>query len=220
MMTPPTHLAFAGFDTLSELSERLLQWVSPERACVSEVMRLLVLKSGDRLLDIGCGSGDLLALAAALEPGAILFGVDPDEDALELASHKIPGTIHPAELHQALAERLPFEDESFDIACATRLLVGLDARGRAQALREAWRVLRPGGRLVVADWVEEPRGLEAIVTYPWRLVREQLFASPGSTPTVADAIGIARFHPAEPRSEFRTVGGLMEVLEAFKPLQT
>src|SRR5204862_1095828 len=102
-MTPPTELALAGLDTLSDFSERVVQWASPERAYIAELLRLMSLKSGDRLLDVGCGSGDLLAMAASREAGAILVGIDPDEDALELASHKIPGTIHAAELHQGVA---------------------------------------------------------------------------------------------------------------------
>ena len=218
-MTPPTELALAGLDTLSDLSERLVQWASPERTYISELLRFMSLKSGDRLLDVGCGSGDLLAAAASREAGAVLVGIDPDEDALELASHKISGTIHAAELHQGVAERLPFEDDCFDLVTATRLLGFLDARTRAAALRECWRVLRPGGRLLVADWAEEPNGIEALVTWPWRLVRDTFLAGSGGTPTVADAISIARFHPAEPRGRFRTVVGVVELLEAFKPLQ-
>ena len=219
-ITPPTDLAFAGLDTLSELSGRLVKWASPERAYVGELVGLFALKSGDRLLDVGCGSGDLLAAAASREAGAILVGIDPDEDALELASHKIAGTIHAAELHQGVAEELPFDDESFDIVAATRVLVALDPRTRARALKECWRVLRPGGRLLVADWEEEAKGLEAIVTYPWRLIRDTFFASAEGAPTVAEAISIARFHPPEPRSRFRTAVGIIEILEAFKPLQT
>jgi len=219
-MTPPTDLALAGLDTLSDLSERVIQWASPERAYVTELVRLFALKSGDRLLDVGCGSGDLLAMAASREAGAVLVGIDPDEDALELASHKILGTIRAAELHQGLAQQLPFDDECFDIVSATRLLGGLDPRARAQVLRECWRVLRPGGRLLVADWVEEPQGIEALISYPWRLVRDIFFADAGGAPTVAEAITIARFHPPEPRTRFRTVVGMIEILEAFKPLQT
>ncbi len=218
-MMPPTAIALAGLDTLADLSERFVQWASPERAYVTEILRLISLKSGDRLLDIGCGSGDLLAMAAVQEPGAILVGLDPNEDALELASHKIPGTIHAAELYQGVAETLPFEDESFDIVCATRLFARLDARTRASALRECWRVLRPGGRLLVADWAQEPSGLEALVTYPWRLLRDT-FLSDSGTPTISEAIAIARFHPAEPRWRFRTAVGVLEMLEAFKPLQS
>lgn len=220
-MTPPTELAFAGLDTLSDLAERVVQWASPERAYTTEIVRLLSLKSGDRLLDIGCGTGDLLSMAAAREAGSILVGIDPDEDALELASHKISGTIHPAELHQGVAEQLPFDDESFDIVVATRLLVGLEPRSRAETLRESWRVLRPGGRLVVADWAEQPEGIEALVSWPWRLVRDTFFENEAAgVPTVAEAIAIARFHPPEPRGTFRTVVGRIEILEAFKPLQT
>jgi SAM-dependent methyltransferase len=219
-ITPPIELAFAGLDTLSDLSGRFVKWASPERAYVAELVGLFALKSGDRLLDVGCGSGDLLAAAAAREAGAVLVGIDPDEDALELASHKITGTIHAAELHQGVAEELPFDDESFDLVAATRVLVPMDPRARAQALRECWRVLRPGGRLLVADWEEEAKGLEAILTYPWRLVRDTLFAAGEGAPTVAEAISIARFHPAEPRSRFRTAVGIIEILEAFKPLQT
>jgi SAM-dependent methyltransferase len=219
-MNAPTELALAGLDTLSDLSERLVQWASPERAYISELMRLFPLNSGDRLLDVGCGSGDLLAMAASREPGAVLVGLDPDEDSLELASHKIPGTIHAAELHQGVAETLPFEDDEFDIVTATRLLGGLDRRTRAEVLRECWRVLRPGGRLLVADWQEEPDGLEALLSYPWRVVRDTLFPGSSGTPTVAEAIAIARFHPAEPRGRIRTVAGVIEILEAFKPLQS
>lgn len=218
-MNPPTEYALAGLDTLSDLSERLVQWASPERAYIAELLRLVMLKSGDRLLDVGCGSGDLLAMAAAHEPGAIFVGLDPDEDALELASHKIPGTIHAAELYQGVVEKLPFDDESFDIVTATRLLVKLDARTRAEALRECWRVLRPGGRLLVADWLQEPNGIGALITYPWRLIRDRFFSGSDNTPTVAEAIAIARFHPAESRWRFRTAVGVLEVLEAFKPLQ-
>lgn len=218
-MTSPAHMAFAALDTIGDLSERVVLWASPERVFLGELLRCLALKSGDRVLDVGCGSGELLALAATLEPGAFLVGIDPDEDALEMASHKISGTLHAAELHQGVAEQLPFEDECFDVVCATRLLGGLHAKARAEALAECWRVLRPGGRLLVADWVEEPRGLEALVTWPWRLLRDSLFSGGGGTPTIAEAIAIARFHPAEPRGTFRTVVGQLELLEAFKPLQ-
>lgn len=219
-MTPPTELALAGLDTLSNLSERIIQWASPERAYIGEVVRLLALKSGDRLLDVGCGSGDLLAAAAVREAGAVLVGIDSDEDALELASHKISGSLRAPELHQGTAENLPFEDDSFDLLTMTRVLGGLDAGPRAQALAEGWRVLRPGGRLLIADWLEEPDGIEALVTYPWRRLLEVLTSESGRTPTVAEAISIARFHPAEPRARFRTVVGVVEILEAFKPLQS
>jgi len=218
-MPQPHDIALAGIDAISDLSGRLLRWASPERAYVREVLNLLVLKSGDRLLDVGCGSGELLAAAAAREPGAVLCGIDPDEDALELASHKIFGTLRPVELHQGFGEDLPFDDECFDIVTATRLLRWVDAKSRAAILAECSRVMRPGGRLLVADWAEETDGIEALVTWPWRFLSTTLLGG-DETPAVALSIERAGFHPPEPRSRFQTIVGSMDLLEAFKPLHS
>ena len=152
----PAALALAGLDRLGELAGSLLQWISPEWACMADLLRLSGIKSGDRLLDAGCGTGDLLAMAAGLEAGAMLVGLDPDEDSLELASHKIPSTLHPVELHQGVAEAMPFEDGAFDLVTATNLFGGLEPRTRARALDECFRVLRPGGRLLLT-----------VPAYPW-----------------------------------------------------
>jgi len=59
-----------------------------------------------------------------------------------------------------------------------------------------------------------------LISYPWRLLRDTFFADTSGAPTIAEAITIARFHPPEPRTRFRTVVGMIELLEAFKPLQT
>ena len=101
---------------------------------------------------------------------------------------------------------------------ATRLLSGLEARTRREVLGECLRVLRPGGRLIVADWAEQPDGIEALVTLPWRLLRRAMQVA-GGIPTIPEAIEIAGFHPADLRSRFHTIVGVVDVLEAFKPLQ-
>ncbi len=175
--------------------------------------------SGLRLLDAGCGTGDLLAMAAGLEAGALLLGLDPDEDSLELASHKIPSTLHPVELHQGVAEAMPFEDGSFDLVTATNLFGGLEPRTRARALDECFRVLRPGGRLLVADKADQPDGLEGLLLAPWVLVRDAIFPGASAVPTLAEAIAIAGFEAPASRGRVRTLVGTSEILEAFKPLQ-
>jgi len=168
-MMQPTQLAFAGLDHLSDLSSVLLKWASPERSYLSAILNTAGLKSADRLLDVGCGSGDLLAAAAILEPGALLYGIDPDEDALELASHKIFGTLQSVELHQGVAENLPLESDLFDIVTSTLLLDTLSLGQRREMLAECFRVLTPGGRLLIADWTGNNEGLRALLAYPSRL---------------------------------------------------
>ncbi len=214
----PTQLAFAGLDQLSDLSSVLLNWASPERSFLSTILKTADLESADRLLDVGCGSGDLLAAAAIMEPGALLYGVDPDEDALELASRKIFGTLQSVELHQAVAESLPFEADLFDVVTATLLLGGLTLGKRREMLAECFRVLAPGGRLLIADWSGNSEGVRALLAYPNRFVRWLLF-SEAFPPTLEETIVRVGFHPSETRATFWTVLGTIVLTEAFKPLQ-
>jgi len=99
---------------------------------------------GQRVLDVGCGTGRL-ALALA-ERGARVWGVDPSEEMLGQARSNAAGK---AAFKEARAEALPFKDGWFDRA-VLRLVVHLV--DRPQAFREIARVLSPGGRIVIATF--------------------------------------------------------------------
>lgn len=106
--------------------------------------------SGERVLEIGCGSGcDLLQFA---KYGAIATGVDIGERHLELARERVGGL---ADVQRASACKLPFADHSFDYVYSHGVLHHIDRP--ELAVRELLRVLRPGGRFnvhVYALWSE------------------------------------------------------------------
>ncbi|MEU8870888.1 methyltransferase domain-containing protein [Streptomyces javensis] len=112
----------------------------------------LELRDGLAVLDAGCGPGaDLAALAEAVAPGGTVIGVDRDQEMLDAAAPRIaarPGV----ELRRADVHALPLDDASLDRARTDRVLQWVD--DPARALAEFHRVLRPGGRLVMAepDW--------------------------------------------------------------------
>ena len=117
------------------------------RATVAAVVR-----PGDRVLDACCGTGDLAV--AALQAGATVTGLDFSERMLERARRK-SGEI---EWVQGDAEKLPFEDASFDAAT-----VGFGVRNLAdleRGLAELRRVLRPDGRVAILE-ITKPSGLLA-----------------------------------------------------------
>jgi SAM-dependent methyltransferase len=104
---------------------------------------------GTRLLDIGCGSGLLMSLAAAR--GATLAGVDVSPGLLEVAAARLPG----ADLWLADMQRLPFADAAFDAVTAVNAIQF--AADPLTALTEAARVCRPGGLIGVAAFSDPDR---------------------------------------------------------------
>ena len=115
-----------------------------------EAVRMMAegLPESPKLLDIGCGTGDMLLLQAEACPSAQITGLDFSPNMLEVARERV-GNNPQVELVQGNALALPFEDDSFD--GATFAFALRNTADYAQALSEALRVLRPGGALVVID---------------------------------------------------------------------
>ena len=99
---------------------------------------------GTRLLDVGCGSGELCALAA--ERGAAVAGIDAAEGMIAVARRRVPA----GDLRVGAFETLPWPDASFDVVTAVNALQFAD--DFMVALLEAARVARPGGFVGVCNW--------------------------------------------------------------------
>jgi SAM-dependent methyltransferase len=97
------------------------------------------------LLDVGCNVGAWLMDCARRYPTSRLAGVEINEAALQIARQAVPA----AELHHGSVEKLPFVDESFDHVTCIEVLEHVPADLRPVAFREIWRVLKPGGRLIL-----------------------------------------------------------------------
>jgi SAM-dependent methyltransferase len=105
------------------------------------------IRPGDRVLDVACGTGVLSRVVAeAVGPGGSVTGLDLDPGMLTMAARAAPSISW----HRGVAENLPFHDATFDAVVSQFGLMFFQDRSRA--LREMWRVLRPGGRMAVAVW--------------------------------------------------------------------
>jgi len=121
---------------------------------VDHVIARAQLAAGDRVLDLGTGTGAVAARAAQLVgPNGLVVGVDISADMLRAARQRAAAQgLTKISFREGHAEALPAENESFDVVLASlSLMYVID---RATAARELARVLRPRGRLVAAVWAE------------------------------------------------------------------
>jgi ubiquinone/menaquinone biosynthesis C-methylase UbiE len=108
------------------------------------------LADGLRVVEIGCGTGNVTVRAKRAAPGADVVGTDPDPLALARAQRKARG-LSGIRFERAYAQELPFADGEFDRALSSMMLHHLDEDVKKGALAELHRVLRPGGRLHIVD---------------------------------------------------------------------
>jgi ubiquinone/menaquinone biosynthesis C-methylase UbiE len=106
------------------------------------------------VLDIGCGTGTLAILAKRVVEGSgVVHGIDASPEMIARARRKAKRSGMDVVFEMAQAQSLPFPDARFDVVLSTVMLHHLPRAARAQAVRDARRVLKPGGRLLAVDFV-------------------------------------------------------------------
>ena len=112
-------------------------------------LQLLELQPRDHVLDVGCGHGRTLTQAARLVPEGFVAGVDVSERMVRMATRRNAQLVTGGRVEVRLAHgcRIPYPDQCFDRVCAVHVLYFWSAP--EGELREMYRVVKPGGRLVL-----------------------------------------------------------------------
>jgi ubiquinone/menaquinone biosynthesis C-methylase UbiE len=114
---------------------------------------LAQLQPGEQVLDVGCGTGALaIEVARRVGRAGRVTGIDPGTQQIASARSKAARRHMPIDFQIGLIEQLPFPDQSFDVVFSTLMIHHLPANLKRQGLAEIARVLKPGGRLVIADF--------------------------------------------------------------------
>lgn len=140
------------YDRLTPLFDPVVRGFMRERRFRERLLEQARIEPGQRVLDVGCGTGTLAVWAKRLVPGAEVVGLDGDEAVLARGRRKAAEAGVEVKLDRGLSYDLPYEDESFGRVLSSLFFHHLKPDAKHTTVREIVRVLEPGGELHVADF--------------------------------------------------------------------
>lgn len=112
-----------------------------------------LINPGDSVLDVGCGTGEVTLLAKTRAKDGKVYGIDPAPEMIDVARKKAARKKLDIDFRVGVIESLPFPDSSLDVVTSSLMMHHLPEDLKVRGLAETYRVLKPGGRLLIADFM-------------------------------------------------------------------
>lgn len=161
------YLPALRFRALTPLFDMVVRVTMRERTLKEGLIEQAELREGQRVLDLGAGTGTL-AIMARRRAACEVVGIDADPGILEIARRKADAAGIEVRFDEGTATGLPYEDASFDRVISTLFFHHLTSADKRKTLREVVRILRPGGELHLADYSLPADPLQAALSWPVR----------------------------------------------------
>jgi Methylase involved in ubiquinone/menaquinone biosynthesis len=112
-----------------------------------------LIQPGDSVLDVGCGTGEVILLAKTRAKAGKAYGIDPAPEMIAVARKKAARKKLDIDFRVGVIESLPFPDSSIEVVTSSLMMHHLPEDLKVRGLAEIYRVLKPGGRLLIADFM-------------------------------------------------------------------
>jgi ubiquinone/menaquinone biosynthesis C-methylase UbiE len=206
------------FHALTALFDPVVRLTLREREFKNRLLNQANPRPGQRILDVGCGTGTLTILVKERVPEADVVGLDADPEILERARVKARETGVEVRFDRGLASELPYEDDSFDLVLSTLFFHHLTGADKRRTAAEITRVLKPGGKLHVADMGGPADPLMKVLFFSTvRLIdglEQTRDNAAGALPAIFESGGLDQVTESD---RLRTVLGSLALYRARKP---
>jgi ubiquinone/menaquinone biosynthesis C-methylase UbiE len=209
---PHDYLPAAGHDALLSSYDLLTRLLGMNRV-YDALIAQAELGDGHRVLEIGCGTGNLTIRAKCTHPGVVAIGSDPDPLALRRAQRKARG-LSGIRFERGYAQQLPYADGEFDRVLSSMMLHHLEEDTKTAAAAEVFRVLRTGGRLHLVDIGGDVTARDSLTA---RLIRHSHHAVGNLGDAIPRLLGAAGFDCTEVATHRQRVIGRLTYYRAVRP---
>lgn len=207
-----------GLHRLTGFYDGLIAQLLTEHAWKARLVEAIAPTAGDIVVDVGAGTGTLALMLKQASPEATLIGVDPDPAQLDRARAKARLAGLSIRFENAFADALPFEDRTATGVVSSLVLHHLKQATKRATLAEAYRILKPGGRLLIADWGKPDDLLMRLAYLPVQVLDGFPNTNDNLRGLVPELIREAGFADVREVYRRRTVFGNLAFVRGSKPV--
>ncbi len=212
-----SYIPALGYRWLTRFYDPVVRATTREATFKDALLRQARIQDGQRILDLGCGTGTLAMMVKRANGSAEVFGLDADPEALRLARTKLEEAGIAVQLDQGLASALPYAAESFDLALSSLFFHHLHSELKLEAMREVLRVLRPGGEFHIADWGKPTSPAMRLAFVGVQLLDGFATTTDNVRGLLPDLLELAGFEKVETTNCFSTLLGTVSLYRAHNP---
>jgi ubiquinone/menaquinone biosynthesis C-methylase UbiE len=208
----PKYIPALSWKVLTPFYDTFFRLTMREELFKRRLIEQAQIRSGQRVLDLGCGTGTLTIMVKQAHPNSEVSGLDGDPQILEIARHKAAQAGSPITFDEGMAFQLPYPNASFDRVLSSMVFHHLTTQDKEKSLAEIYRVLKPDGELHLVDF-GVPHGFYAKIISS--LMRRFERLDDNINGRIPEMLAKAKFSVAE-TSEFLTVFGTLALLRGSK----
>ncbi len=216
-----SHIPPLRFRWLTPAYDAVIRLLLREDRLREALVKELNPDSGERLLDLGCGTGTLMLALKGRCPACQVAGIDIDADAMRIARRKAAAAGADVTFFKASITRedalAVLGEEAFDTIVSCLVFHHLTRDGKLAAMQLAWRALRPGGRFLLADWGPMRTWRERTAFLPVRLLDGLETTADNAAGRLPAMLAEAGFENVEVRRRHLTIFGPLTFLLARRP---
>jgi ubiquinone/menaquinone biosynthesis C-methylase UbiE len=207
------------FDALTRIYDPVVALTTRERGFKRRLLEHAAINDGERVLDLACGTGTLAIEIKKDASKARVSALDADPAILELAREKASEAGVKIAFAQGFSNELPYDARRFDVVVSTLFFHHLGDEAKADTAEEIRRVLKPGGRVLVADWGRPQDPVMRMAFVGVQLLDGFRTTSSNVAGRLPEFLRDARLKRVSVVDRMRTPLGTMEILSAVRPMR-